>query len=77
MTPYFQEGGKVELITYSTEKKSIRIEIKDQGVGIRDEDLKHLFTPFKQLDMTDAKKYQDAGLGLALAKRIVEAQGGE
>jgi EAL domain-containing protein (putative c-di-GMP-specific phosphodiesterase class I) len=53
-----------------------RIEVEDTGIGIRTEDLGRLFVEFQQLDAGAAKKYQGTGLGLALTKRIVEAQGG-
>ena len=53
-----------------------RAEVEDTGVGIRPDDLRNLFTEFRQLDSSASKKYQGTGLGLALTKRIVEAQGG-
>ncbi|HLZ08258.1 MAG TPA: response regulator, partial [Chloroflexota bacterium] len=43
---------------------------------ILEEDINRLFIEFQQLDAGAAKKYQGTGLGLALTKRIVEAQGG-
>lgn len=53
------------------------LEVEDTGIGIRPDDLGRLFVEFQQLDASSAKKYQGTGLGLALTKRIVEAQGGE
>lgn len=53
-----------------------RLEVEDQGAGIRAEDLHQLFVEFQQLDRGAAKKHAGTGLGLALTKRIVEAQGG-
>jgi CheY-like chemotaxis protein len=53
-----------------------RLEVSDTGIGIREEDLPRLFVEFQQLDASAAKKYAGTGLGLALTKRIVEAQGG-
>jgi signal transduction histidine kinase len=52
------------------------LEVQDWGVGIRDEDINRLFIEFQQLDASTAKHYKGTGLGLALTKRIVEAQGG-
>ena len=53
-----------------------RIEVEDTGIGIRTEDLGRLFVEFQQLDAGIAKRYPGTGLGLALTKRLVEAQGG-
>ncbi|HEX9787709.1 MAG TPA: PAS domain S-box protein [Candidatus Binatia bacterium] len=53
-----------------------RIEVEDNGVGIRAEDLSRLFVEFQQLDTGSSKQYAGTGLGLALTKKIVEAQGG-
>ncbi len=54
-----------------------RIEVEDNGIGIQAEDMGRLFVEFQQLDSSSAKKYPGTGLGLALTKKIVEAQGGE
>ncbi|HAT8179243.1 TPA: PAS domain S-box protein [Legionella pneumophila] len=71
------DGGKISIHAIPEANNSFRIEVQDNGIGIHTEDLKHLFVEFQQLDASIAKKYQGTGLGLALTKRIVEAQGGE
>jgi signal transduction histidine kinase len=54
-----------------------RIEVQDTGIGINPEDQRGLFTEFQQVDAGTGKQYQGTGLGLALTKKIVEAQCGE
>jgi len=56
---------------------AFRLEVEDSGIGIAADDLPRLFVEFQQLDIGAAKKYGGTGLGLALTKRIVEAQGGQ
>jgi signal transduction histidine kinase len=58
-------------------KGMFRLEVEDSGIGIKPEDIHKLFIEFQQLDAGTSKKYAGTGLGLALTKRIVEAQGGK
>ena len=52
------------------------ISVVDQGIGIEEGDVPHLFTPFFRTDRSRARKTGGVGLGLVLARRIVEAHGG-
>jgi PAS domain S-box-containing protein len=56
--------------------ENFRVDVVDQGPGMSPEQLGSLFTDFHHLDRTQKQAGQGAGLGLALTKRIVEAQGG-
>lgn len=68
--------GNIEIILTVEDETTLKLEVKDSGIGIKLEDLDTIFQPFKQLDMGHSKKYQGAGLGLALTRKIVEAQNG-
>ena len=70
------EGGQVRVRARQEGPDAYRIEVEDKGIGIKPEDIPRLFAEFQQLDTSASKKYQGTGLGLALTKRIVEAQGG-
>src|SRR6185295_15165346 len=70
------EGGRVEMRIGPDEPTTFRVDVTDNGIGIRPEDVNRLFIEFQQLDASSAKRYQGTGLGLALTKRLVEAQGG-
>jgi protein-histidine pros-kinase len=70
------DGGKVTVRVRPHEGDQLRIDVEDTGIGVRKEDLHRLFVEFQQLDASTSKKYAGTGLGLAVTKRIVEAQGG-
>ena len=70
------DHGRVEVRVTPKGADQLCVEVEDWGIGIRDEDVHRLFTEFQQLDASTAKHYKGTGLGLALTKRIVEAQGG-
>ena len=55
----------------------IQFDIIDTGVGISEEQLAKLFSPFEQAESSTTRKYGGTGLGLTIAKRIVESAGGE
>jgi signal transduction histidine kinase len=55
----------------------LEIDVIDRGIGIAAEDLPRVFRPFFRADRSRARATGGLGLGLALAKRIVDAHGGE
>jgi signal transduction histidine kinase len=68
-------GGSVEVRVNAGEENSFRVEVEDNGLGISPEEIPLLFRDFQQLPY-GRKAGQGTGLGLALTRHIVEAQGG-
>ncbi|MCB1214331.1 MAG: ATP-binding protein [Deltaproteobacteria bacterium] len=51
--------------------------VEDTGIGIPEEKIKEIFKTFTQVDSSESRKYSGTGLGLALAKALVEKMGGQ
>lgn len=72
----FTDKGKVTVRVGAQNSNMFRVEVEDTGVGIQTKDINRLFVEFRQLESSTNNQHQGTGLGLALTKRIVEAQGG-
>lgn len=72
----FTPHGEVLVWAELLDGNRLYVEVKDTGVGISSEQQMHLFNPFVQGDNSTTRRYGGTGLGLALAKRIVDALGG-
>ncbi len=72
---YTPEGS----ITLSIESKTAYVEVRvqDTGMGISSEDQKKLFAPFFRVASTDVSKITGSGLGMWIAKELVELMGGK
>jgi PAS domain S-box-containing protein len=70
------EQGRIAVRVASDGDDRFRVAVTDTGIGISDADQQRLFIEFNQLEAGAAKKHQGTGLGLALTKRLIEAQGG-
>ena len=77
----FVEKGEISLIIKikKRDRNSIYLEfvIKDTGIGISENNIKHIFDPFKQADQNTLIKYGGSGLGLSIVKQIIERSKGE
>jgi len=59
------------------EQKEVVISIKDQGEGIPEKDIPHLFERFYRVEKSRSREKGGTGLGLAIAKQIIENHGGK
>jgi two-component system cell cycle sensor histidine kinase PleC len=69
------QGGSVQVAAERSDD-TVRISVRDTGIGIAAEDLERLARPFEQIESQHAKTQQGTGLGLALSKALVEMHGG-
>lgn len=72
---YTPQNGTV-LITTMHMYNSISVKVKDNGIGIPEKDLEHIFERFYRVDKARSREMGGTGLGLAIAKEIVEAHSG-
>ena len=76
----FTDRGEV-VVTVSLDDKAaggdmLRFEVRDTGIGIATEKQNALFQPFVQADSTTSRRFGGSGLGLSIARRLVELMGG-
>lgn len=72
---YLKENGKVEVVLLK-QKQKITIKVVDNGIGIPERDLPHIFERFYRSDLSRSKNTGGSGLGLTITKALVEAHGG-
>ena len=71
---YSNESSQVRLSLYAKEKEII-LSIEDQGIGIKAEDLEHIFHNFFRSDALTHKHIKGVGLGLTIAKKAADLIG--
>jgi signal transduction histidine kinase len=69
------EGGRIG-VELKDQGDELRVTVSDTGIGIPAEDLPYVFERFYRVDHSRVRATGGAGLGLTIAKRLVEAHGG-
>ena len=77
----FTENGEIAVKVTTTEENNdhnrIRIEVRDTGVGIKEEHQRHIFDSFQQADGSTTRKFGGTGLGLTICNRLTRLMNGE
>ena len=73
---FTQPGGAVALSIRHADERGCDLRVKDTGIGIAKNDLDKVLEPFVQVESSLTRKHGGTGLGLPLAKKIMELHGG-
>jgi len=77
----FTESGEIvvqiEVADHRDDEVTLRLSVRDTGIGMNKEQQGRLFKSFSQADTSTTRKYGGTGLGLAISKQLVEMMGGE
>jgi two-component system, cell cycle sensor histidine kinase PleC len=72
---FTRDGGRVD-VNLSRLRGTVKIAIKDTGIGIPEADIAKLGRPFEQVENQFSKSHQGSGLGLAISRALIELHGG-
>ena len=73
----FTAEGSITVRAFPVENgRTVRIEVRDTGIGIRAEDQETIFDDFRQVDQSSTRKYGGTGLGLSITRKLVRLMGG-
>lgn len=72
----FTDKGEV-LLKCVSNKNTVQIDVTDTGIGIDEEHMAKLFTPFYQVDSGLTRKHEGTGLGLSISKKLAKMMGGD
>jgi len=73
---FTESGGEVTVVATRVGDDRLSISVRDTGIGMTADQIKIASEPFGQVDSSLGRKYEGTGLGLPLAKRMVELHGG-
>ena len=73
---YSKPGSELHIRIWNSEEK-LYCSIRDEGIGIKKEDLQHVFNPFYRAAALDHKEIKGNGLGLSIVKKAADSIGGE
>ena len=76
-TKHGEIGVRVSCTTSDDGKHSVRIEVRDTGIGIDAALQQRLFKPFTQAETSISRRYGGTGLGLSISRHLVELMGGQ
>jgi protein-histidine pros-kinase len=67
---------RIDVVSRRNGSASVDVDVVDTGIGIREQDFPKLFRAFEQIDSSNTKRFEGAGLGLHLSQKLAELIGG-
>ncbi len=74
---FTEKGGVTIRCTLVNSRKMTQIAVSDTGIGISPSALEYIFEAFRQADGSTTRRFGGTGLGLTIARKLIELQGGE
>ncbi|WP_336972114.1 MHYT domain-containing protein [Alcaligenes sp. PF14] len=73
----FTQSGAVHVdVNPEPGRNTVSIRVTDTGIGMTPEQLRHVFTPFTQADVSISRRFGGTGLGVSIARQLVDLMGG-